>query len=125
MILVAVRGEGHLEQVVIRHREKGEERVLDRSALFVSIGSAPHSEFVAGLVERDERGFILTGRDLPRQGRTPRGWPLPRDPFLFETSVPGIFAAGDVRAGANQRVATAVGEGSAVIHTIHRYLETV
>jgi thioredoxin reductase (NADPH) len=80
---------------------------------------------VAGLVERDESGFILTGPDLPRGARRPKSWTLERDPFLFETSVPGVFAAGDVRAGANRRVAAAVGEGSAAIYTIQRYLETV
>jgi thioredoxin reductase (NADPH) len=77
------------------------------------------------LVERDEKGFILTGRDLLRDGKKPRGWTLDRDPFLFETSVPGIFAAGDVRHGSGKRVAAAVGEGSATISMIHGYLETV
>jgi thioredoxin reductase (NADPH) len=80
---------------------------------------------VSGFVERDEKGFILTGPDLPRVNGRPRGWTLDRDPFLFETSVPGVFAAGDVRAGANRRVAAAVGEGSATVHSVHHYLETV
>jgi thioredoxin reductase (NADPH) len=80
---------------------------------------------LAGFVERDETGFIVTGPDLKRVNGKPAGWTLDRDPFVFETSVPGVFAAGDVRFGANRRVAAAVGEGSAAIYTIHRYLDTV
>ena len=93
--------------------------------MFIFIGTAPRSEMAAGIVERDEKGFILTGPDLPRTARGIKGWNLDRDPFLFETNIPGIFAAGDVRSGANRRVAAAVGEGSAAIYTIHKYLETV
>jgi thioredoxin reductase (NADPH) len=83
---------------------------------------APHTESFAGFVELDAKGFILTGPDVPRGNRA---WPLERDPLLFETSVPGVFAAGDVRSGANRRIAAAVGEGSAAIHSVHRYLQTV
>lgn len=121
----SVTGHTHLEQVVVRHVENGCEEAIPCAGLFIFVGGAPRSEMVAGLVERDEKGFILTGPDLPRVDRRPRGWTLDRDPFLFETSVPGVFAAGDVRSGANRRVASAVGEGSAAIYTIHRYLETV
>ncbi len=120
-----VRGKGHLEQVLLRDLDTAEERCLESSAMFICIGTAPHSEMVAGLLERNEKGFILTGPDLPRVNGKPRGWTLERDPFLFETSVPGIFAAGDVRAGANRRVAAAVGEGSAAIYSVHQYLNTV
>ena len=104
----------------------GEERELDPAAMFIFIGSAPHTGMVAGLIELDDKGYVLTGPDLPRgsQGR-PRGWTLDRDPFLFETSVPGIFAVGDVRAGSGKRVAAAVGEGSATVSMVHRYLQTV
>jgi thioredoxin reductase (NADPH) len=124
--VASVSGEGHLQQVVIRNADTKEERPLDAAAVFIFIGSAPRSEMVAGLVPCDEKGFILTGPDLPRGDHgKPAGWPLERDPFLFETAVPGIFAAGDVRSGANRRVAAAVGEGSAAIYSIHRYLETV
>jgi thioredoxin reductase (NADPH) len=123
--VAAAKGAGHLEQIVLRHVVTGEERPLDVSAMFIFIGQSPRSQMVAGLVERDESGFILTGPDLPRGARRPKSWTLERDPFLFETSVPGVFAAGDVRAGANRRVAAAVGEGSAAIYTIQRYLETV
>jgi thioredoxin reductase (NADPH) len=81
---------------------------------------------VAGLIARDENGYVLTGANLPRDGGArPRGWLLDRDPFLLETCVPGVFAAGDVRAGSNKRVAAAVGEGSATVGMVHRYLETV
>ena len=121
----AVRGTGHLEQIAIRNIDTAEERTVDAAAMFIFIDSAPRSEMVASLVECDEKGFILTGTDLPRTNDRPRSWMLNRDPFLFETSVPGVFAVGDVRAGAYQRVAAAVGEGSAAIYSIHRYLETV
>jgi thioredoxin reductase (NADPH) len=119
-----VRGTDHLEQVIVRNVDTSEERALDVAAMFIFIGSAPRSEIATGLLAVDEKGFILTGPDLFRDGvRT--GWNLDRDPFLFETSMPGVFAAGDVRAGSNRRVAAAVGEGSAAIFTIHQYLETV
>ncbi len=123
--VVGVCGNGQLEQIVLRDIDTGEDRKLDTAAMFICIGTAPHSDMVAGLLERNEKGFILTGPDLPRANGRPRGWTLDRDPFLFETNVPGIFAAGDVRAGANRRVAAAVGEGSAAIYSIHRYLGTV
>jgi thioredoxin reductase (NADPH) len=123
--VAGVRGSTHVEQVVIRNVETRTETVRDIAAMFIFVGAAPHSEMVSGLVERDEMGFILTGPDLRRSEHAIRGWNLDRDPLVFETSVPGIFAAGDVRAGANRRVAGAVGEGSAAIYSIHRYLETV
>lgn len=123
--VAAVHGTGRLERVVARNVATAQETVLDASAMFIFIGVAPHSEIFASLVERDESGFVLTGPDLPRKNGKPSGWTLDRDPFLFETNVPGVFAAGDVRAGANRRVGAAVGEGSAAIYTIHHYLETV
>ncbi len=123
--VVGVHGDGHLSEVVIRNVDTAEERTLEAAAMFICIGTAPHSDMVAGLVERDEKGFILTGPDIPRVNGRPAGWTLDRDPLLFETNVPGIFAAGDVRANANRRVAAAVGEGSAAIYSIHRYLNTV
>ncbi|HEY7574725.1 MAG TPA: fused response regulator/thioredoxin-disulfide reductase, partial [Thermoanaerobaculia bacterium] len=85
----------------------------------------PRTESVAGLVALDEKGYVLTGPDLPPDGGRPKGWTLDRDPFFFETSVPGVFAAGDVRAGSGKRVAAAVGEGSATVSMVHRFLETV
>jgi thioredoxin reductase (NADPH) len=124
-VVVEALGDEHLEAVRVRSVDSGAEAVRPCAALFLFVGGAPHSQPFAGTVECDERGFILTGPDLPRQGSRPRGWDLERDPLLFETSVPGVFAAGDVRAGANRRVAAAVGEGSAAIYSIQRYLQTV
>ena len=120
-----VAGTGKLERVALKHARTGEERVIDAAALFIFIGAKPRTEMVAGLVELDEKGYVLTGLDLPRTNHRPRGWTLDRDPFLFETSVPGIFAAGDVRGGSGKRVAAAVGEGSGTVSMVHRYLETV
>jgi thioredoxin reductase (NADPH) len=77
---------------------------------------------LAGSVDRDERGFLLTGRDLLRNGRPPQGWPLDRPPLLLETSLPGVFAAGDIRHGSVKRVASAVGEGATAIQLVHEYL---
>jgi thioredoxin reductase (NADPH) len=119
--LAAACGERHLTQLMYCDATT-EQRALDVTALFIFIGVAPHTETFAGFVELDAKGFILTGPDLPR-GKMP--WPLERDPLMFETSVPGVFAAGDVRSGANRRIAAAVGEGSAAIYSVHRYLQTV
>jgi thioredoxin reductase (NADPH) len=118
-------GETSLETVVVKSIATGEEREHAVAALFLFIGVQPHTEAFAGILDRDEAGFILTGAELPRENGRPRGWTLERDPLMFETSIPGVFAAGDVRAGANRRVAAAVGEGSAAIYSVHRYLRTV
>jgi thioredoxin reductase (NADPH) len=120
--LTAACGERHLTQLMLCDAASGKQSALDASALFIFIGVAPHTESFAGFVEMDAKGFILTGPDLPR-GKV--AWPLERDPLMFETSVPGVFAAGDVRSGANRRIAAAVGEGSAAIYSVHRYLRTV
>jgi thioredoxin reductase (NADPH) len=124
-VITSVRGTGKLEAITISDLAAGTSREVRADALFIFIGTAPRTEMVAGLVERDAQGFILTGRDLMVDGRPPAGWPLARDPFLFETSVPGVFAAGDARRGSGKRVAAAVGEGSATVSMVHEYLETV
>jgi thioredoxin reductase (NADPH) len=121
----AVSGTGRLETVTLRNCGDGAERELPAAALFIFIGAQPRTESVSGLVALDEKGYVLTGPDLPRDGARPRGWTLEREPFFFETNVPGIFAVGDVRAGSGKRVAAAVGEGSAAVSMVHRFLETV
>jgi thioredoxin reductase (NADPH) len=120
-----VTGDAGLENILLRDRDTQADAVLPMAAMFVFIGAAPHTELVADIVQRNDKDFILTGPDLKKDGNLPKGWTLNRDPFLYETSVPGIFAAGDVRAGSSKRVAAAVGEGSGAIGVIHRYLETV
>ena len=124
-VVAGARGTGRMETITLRNVDTNETYDEPADALFIFIGTAPRTAMVAGLVERDPQGFILTGRDLMIDGRTPREWKLIRDPFLFETSVPGIFAAGDARKGSGKRVAAAVGEGSAVVSMVHEYLETV
>jgi thioredoxin reductase (NADPH) len=120
-----VTGSGSLETVVVKNASSGELQTIPCAGMFIFIGVRPHTEAFAGILERDEAGFVLTGTELPREHGRARGWTLERDPFMFETNVPGVFAAGDVRASANRRVAAAVGEGSAAIYSVHRYLRTV
>jgi thioredoxin reductase (NADPH) len=120
-----VEGTGRLERVNLRNSKTEDSRILDAAAMFIFVGAKPRTEMVAGFIELDDKGYVLTGPDLPRVDKRPRGWTLDRDPFLFETSVPGVFAAGDVRGGSGKRVAAAVGEGSGTVSMIHRYLETV
>jgi thioredoxin reductase (NADPH) len=123
--LVSVTGEGRLESVEVCDIASGAERTIEAAAMFLFIGASPRSEMFADSLARDERGFLLTGADLPH-GRGERfAWSETREPRLFETNVPGVFAVGDVRAGANRRVAAAVGEGSAVLYSVHKYLQTV
>jgi len=123
--IAEVIGTDRLEALVIKNNDTGETETVPAAALFVFIGAKPHSRFVADVVERNEAGFILTGPDLIHDGRRPKNWRLNRDPFLLETSVPGIFAVGDVRQGAIRRVASAVGQGSTAISFVHQYLKTV
>ena len=120
-----VHGRNRLEAITVLNHDTGERTRIDTPALFLFIGAMPHSECVAGIVERNTAGFILTGPDLLVNGQRPKGWKLQRDPYLLETSVPGIFAAGDVRQGATRRVAAAVGEGANVVSQVHQYLRTV
>jgi thioredoxin reductase (NADPH) len=123
--VVEVHGEEHLEAISIRCGDSGETEKASANSLFVFIGAEPNTDWLADVVERDERGFILTGADLLREGKQPQGWPLARDPYWTETSVPGIFAAGDVRHGSVKRVASGVGEGSIAVQFIHQYLSAV
>jgi thioredoxin reductase (NADPH) len=123
--LVAAHGTDGLEAVVTRNQLTGQEETLPGAALFVFIGVRPESELVAGLVERDEKGYVLTGADLTRSGKPPSGWRLPRDPMMLESSCPGVFAAGDVRFGTSHRVSSATGEGAAAVAVIRQYLRTL
>jgi thioredoxin reductase (NADPH) len=117
-----VEGEGHVERVGLKSLDDGQSRVLDVDALFVFIGTRPLSDWLPSDVLRDEKGFVLTGRDLMAAEAYPRIWKESREPLLLETSVPGVFAAGDLRAGAMNRVASAVGEGSMVVRLAHEYM---
>ncbi|WP_327242327.1 FAD-dependent oxidoreductase [Streptomyces sp. NBC_01320] len=116
-------GEGHLQQLTLRESRSGAVRTIDASWLFIFIGAEPHTEWLSGVVTRDERGFVVTGPDLVTEGKRPPGWRLPRDPYHLESSVPGVFAAGDVRSSSVKRVASAVGEGAMAVALVHRYLE--
>jgi thioredoxin reductase (NADPH) len=124
--VAAVRGADHLEAVLVRDLESGEEADVAAAGMFVFIGAAPRTAIIDGLLELDDQGYLLTGPDLSRRnGGLPHGWGLDRDPYLYETNVPGVFAVGDVRSGSGKRVAVAVGEGSGVVGMVHRYLESV
>ncbi len=123
--LVEVHGEEHIQEMVIKHRQSGETTTLDAHAAFVFIGQKPQSDFVADLVMRTNRGHILTGLDLVKAGKRPAHWPLDRDPLMLETSVPGIFAAGDVRNGTKHGVAAATGDGDAAVSLFWQYLSTI
>ncbi len=121
-----VRGENKLEFITITNSQTGQVLTLPSRELYIFIGAVPHTDVLVGLIERDANGFILTGPDLIHNGREhPQGWTLDRQPYLFETNVPGIFAAGDVRHGSMKRVAASVGEGSIAVQLIHQYLKRV
>jgi thioredoxin reductase (NADPH) len=122
--VAAAHGDGHLEAITVEDARSGERTTLPSDHLFVFIGGAPRTGWLDGAVVRDERGFIPTGPALLRDGRRPPGWPLDRDPYFLETSLPGVFVAGDVRSDSVKRVASAVGEGAMAVTLVHRYLET-
>jgi len=121
-IVTEVHGNTRLEAISVQCSSSGETTVVPASSLFIFIGAEPKTDWLNGTVERDERGFILTGQDLRRSGKLPPSWKLSRDPDLLETSVPGVFAAGDVRRGSVKRVASGVGEGSIAIQFVHKFL---
>ena len=119
----AVSGEGHLERLTLVDRVTGTQEDVPSSWLFVFIGASPRTDWVGDKVARDAKGFLLTGPDvLAANGDS---WPLPRSPYALETSVPGVFAAGDVRLDSMKRVASAVGEGAMAVYLVHRYLATI
>ncbi|MEU6577841.1 FAD-dependent oxidoreductase [Streptomyces sp. NPDC046805] len=122
-VVEEAHGSDHLEQLTLRHRLTGERERVDAEWMFVFIGAAPLTDWLDDTVLRDERGFILAGPDLTADGRPPPGWELDRPPYHLETSVPGVFVAGDARAESAKRVASAVGEGAMAVMLVHRYLE--
>jgi thioredoxin reductase (NADPH) len=122
--VVAGRGDGHLEKLTLADRDSGVTEEVPASWLFVFIGASPRTDWLGPEVVRDDKGFVVTGQDLLGPAYADH-WPLPRPPFALETSVPGVFAAGDVRLDSMKRVASAVGEGAMSIYLVHRYLATV
>lgn len=123
--VVSVEGTEHLENITLKNNKSGENETEPTDAIFIFIGAVPGTDMVGDIVEQDEAGFIYTGPDLIQGGQRPKNWKLKRDPFLLETSIPGIFAAGDVRHGVVRRVASAVGQGAVAVSFVHKYLETV
>jgi thioredoxin reductase (NADPH) len=117
------QGNGHLERLVLSDRDTGATEIVDCGPMFVFIGAAPRTEWLDGVLVRDHRGFVRTGPDLLTEGKPPAGWSLDREPYYLESSVPGVFVAGDVRAESVKRVASAVGEGAMAVTLVHRYLE--
>lgn len=124
-VVEEVHGKEMLEEITLKRLDSGEIERVPAAALFLFIGAVPHSEMLAGVVERNSAGFIPTGPELLEGGRRPKGWTLNRDPYLLETSVPGIFAAGDIRQATVRRVASAVGQGAVAVSLVHQYLRTV
>lgn len=120
--VIEVKGENSLEAITIVNGDTGVVKTVRANSLFIFIGAVPRADWLEGFVERDEQGYILTGFYLKRNGQSLRSWRLERDPFLLETSVPGVFAVGDVRHNSVKRVASAVGEGSIAIQFVHQYL---
>ncbi|MER7953633.1 FAD-dependent oxidoreductase [Streptomyces sp. NPDC096030] len=122
-VVEEAHGEDHLERLTLRDAVSGAVEVVDAQWMFVFIGAAPLTDWLGGTVLRDEHGFILAGPDLTPDGRPPGEWELDRPPYHLETSVPGVFVAGDARAQSAKRVASAVGEGAMAVMLVHRYLE--
>jgi thioredoxin reductase (NADPH) len=120
--VTAVQGSSRLEALTIEDSQAGATHTEVAAALFILIGAAPHTNWLGDAVRRDEQGYLITGHDLLVDGKSPAGWPLQRPPLLQETSLPGVFAAGDVRHRAVKRVASAVGSGAVAIQLVHQYL---
>lgn len=124
--IVEIHGKaGHIEEVVVHDRKTDQRTTMPGAAIFVFIGAVPQSELVRDLVQVDSKGYVITGRDLMVEGKPPKGWTLDREPAMQETSVPGIFAAGDIRLGMTHRVSAATGEGASAIMAIESYLKTL
>ncbi len=120
--VLSCAGKEHLQCVTLVDNADGSQQVLDAGQLFIFIGAAPLTDWLPPMLVRDRSGFVVTGPDLVVDGKRPKGWDLDRDPYLLESSIPGVFAAGDVRASSVKRVASAVGEGALAVTLVHRYL---
>jgi thioredoxin reductase (NADPH) len=120
--VIEVSGGDRLEEITVHHHDTQSTEKLPAAALFIFIGAEPHTQWLDGIVCRDSKGFLVTGPNLLNGGKRPAGWNLARDPYLLETSVPGVFAVGDVRDGAIRRVANSVGEGSIVLYFVRQYM---
>jgi thioredoxin reductase (NADPH) len=118
-------GTTNLEMLTLVNNQTGEQETVPASSLFIFIGAMPRTDWLASQIQRDAQGFIITGPYLSAPGQRPQGWQLERDPFLMETNIPGVFAAGDVRHGSIKRVASSVGEGSIAVQFVHRHLAEV
>ncbi len=123
--LAAVVGNGRIDGIRVVNNQSSEEQTIPAAAVFIFVGAVPHTELVSDVIQTSDKGFIITGDGLMANGKRPAGWKLDRDPYLLETSVPGIFAAGDVRDDVVRRVASAVGQGSIAVSFVHQYLKTV
>jgi thioredoxin reductase (NADPH) len=121
--VIGAQGSDHLETLTLRDTATGATETVSAQWLFLFIGAAPLTDWLDGVVIRDGRGFVVAGPDLSVEGNMPRGWALDRSPYHLETSVPGVFVAGDARAESATRVASAVGEGAMAVMLVHRYLE--
>jgi thioredoxin reductase (NADPH) len=123
--VIEAHGETHLEEVSVQCSDTNTVERVPASAMFIYIGALPQTDWLQNMLERDELGFILAGPYLPKDGKRPEGWTLDREPFLFESNVPGVFVVGDVRHGSIKRVASAVGEGAVAVQLVHRYMAKV
>ena len=123
--VIEVHGETHLEEISVQCTDTNTVERVPASAMFIYIGALPRTDWLGKTVVRDDRGFVMAGPDLMKDGKHPPGWNLDRDPFLLESSVPGVFVVGDVRHGSIKRVASAVGEGAIAVQFIHRYMAKV
>ena len=110
-----------MEHLVLKDLDSGLTETVGAAALFILIGAEPHTGWLPEEIVRDQQGYVVTGPDLLQDGRPPRGWPLGRLPLPLETSVPGVFAAGDVRYGSVKRVASAVGAGAITVQSVHEH----